>query len=79
MMTGEKVRCRFCGAILLGWLLVQDRPDGAMLLHHLGRMHPTEVRRFLDQMRTSHDIARVAMQGFEVVEEVGEGPMRLHS
>ncbi len=53
--------CRFCGNTVPTCLPVQQRSDRAMLLHHLGRMHSTEVRRFLDQMRTTEDIARVAM------------------
>jgi hypothetical protein len=67
-MTPEKrYRCRFCGAILPAWLPVAQRPNGAMLLQHLGARHPTEVRPYLERMRTE-DIATVAAEAYEVVE-----------
>src|SRR5919106_4700689 len=36
-------RCRFCGHLLPAWLPVAQRPETAMLLHHLGVMHPREA------------------------------------
>jgi len=39
-----------------------------MWLHHLGDMHPTEVRPYLKRMETE-EIATVAAEAFEVVEE----------
>jgi hypothetical protein len=47
---------------------VVQHPNGAMLLHHLGDMHPTEVRPYLTRMETE-DIATVAAEAYEVVEE----------
>lgn len=72
MISSPSFRCRFCGTILPAWFSVQHKPDGAMLLHHLARRHPTEVGRFLEQMPTTDDIARVTMLAFDPVEEVGE-------
>jgi hypothetical protein len=51
---------------------VAQRPNGAMLLHHLGDMHPSEVRPYLKRMETE-DIATVAAEAYEVV---GEHDMR---
>jgi len=45
-----------------------QRPNGAMLLHHLGDMHPAEVGPYLKRMRTE-DIATVAAEAYEVVED----------
>jgi hypothetical protein len=55
----NRYRCRSCGRELPGWIPVAHRPNGAMRLHHLGDMHPTEVRPYLKRMRTE-DIATVA-------------------
>ena len=72
MIPRKGFSCRLCGITVPAWLPVQRVPDGAMLLYHLGQSHPTEVRRFLDQMRTTDDIARVAMQAFDPGEEMDE-------
>ena len=61
-------RCRLCGHGLPGWLKVQNRPDGAMLLNHLTRWHPTEVKGYLDRMRRDEDVEPVVMEVFERVE-----------
>jgi hypothetical protein len=45
-----------------------EAPQGAMLLHHLGARHPTEIGPYLERMRTE-DIATAAAEAFEVVEE----------
>jgi hypothetical protein len=39
-----------------------------MLLYHLGQHHPDQVGPYLERMRTE-DIAPVAAEAFEVVEE----------
>jgi hypothetical protein len=44
-----------------------QRPNGAMLLHHLADMHPIEARPYLKRMETE-DIATVAAEAYEVVE-----------
>jgi hypothetical protein len=62
------VRCRLCGLVLPGWLPVQDRPDGTMLLAHLSAMHPTEVTAYLDRMQGSEDIGYITMEAFGRVE-----------
>jgi hypothetical protein len=49
---------------------VAKRPNGAMLLHHLSAMHPTELRPYLARMATE-DIATVAAECYEVIE--GDG------
>jgi hypothetical protein len=51
------------------WLPVMQAPNGPMLLYHLSAMHPTEVGPYLKRMRTE-DIATVAAEAYEVVEEV---------
>ncbi len=61
-------RCRSCGRGLPAWLPAAQRPNGAMLLHHLADMHPTEARPYLTRMETE-DIAPVAAEAYEVVEE----------
>jgi hypothetical protein len=43
MPQHKRYRCRYCGAILPAWYPVPGEPNGAMLLTHLGAMHPTEV------------------------------------
>jgi hypothetical protein len=50
------------------WLPVAKRPNGALLLHHLADMHPTEASPYLKRMATE-DIAPVAAEASEVVEE----------
>jgi hypothetical protein len=55
----KRSRCRVCGRVLPAWLAAAQRPNGAMLLHHLGDMHPSEVRPYLKRMATE-DIATVA-------------------
>ena len=72
-MTGQSMRCRFCGRILPAWVPVQRKYDGAVLLHHFGQSHPTEVGRFLDQMHTTDDVASVSLQAFDPVVEIEEG------
>jgi hypothetical protein len=64
----KRYRCRYCGRELPAWLLVAQRPNGALLLHHLGDMHPDQVRPYLKRMETE-DIAMVAAEAYEVVEE----------
>ena len=61
-------RCRSCGAILPAWLPVAKRPEGSMLLYHLGQNHPDHVGPYLERMRTEC-IATVAAEAFELVEE----------
>jgi hypothetical protein len=43
MPTRQRYRCRFCGALLPAWLPVVKRPEGSMLLYHLGQRHSREV------------------------------------
>jgi hypothetical protein len=52
MTTRKRFKCRFCGTVLPAWLLVAKRPDGAMLLYHLGQHHPDQVGPYLERMRT---------------------------
>jgi hypothetical protein len=67
-MTTKRYRCRYCGRELPAWLPVMQAPDGAMRLHHLSDMHPSEVRPYLLRMRTE-DIGTVVAEAYEVVEE----------
>jgi hypothetical protein len=48
---------------------VAKRPHGALLLHHLSQSHPDQVGPYLDRMRHDEDIATVAAEAYEVVEE----------
>jgi hypothetical protein len=41
MATSKRFTCRFCGRVLPAWLPAAQAPDGARLLHHLSRSHPT--------------------------------------
>jgi hypothetical protein len=67
----KRYRCRFCGAILPAWLPVPQEPNGAMLLGHLSQSHRAESRVYVHRMRTTEDIAIVAAEAYEVVEEDG--------
>ena len=67
MTVRRRYRCRFCSCILPAWLPVAKRPDGAMLLYHLGQHHPDQVGPYLERMRTEC-IATVAAEAYEVVE-----------
>jgi hypothetical protein len=62
------VRCRLCGTTLPGWLPVPNRPDGALLLHHLAALHRDQVTSYLDRMPTDDGHGRVVMEAFERVE-----------
>jgi hypothetical protein len=68
MATSRHYRCKYCGRVLPAWLPAAKRPNGAMLLHHLADMHPTEARPYLTRMATE-DIATVAAEASEAVEE----------
>jgi hypothetical protein len=52
MPPRKQYRCRYCGAVLPGWLPVSKRPDGAMLLQHPSAMHPDHVGPYLRRMET---------------------------
>jgi hypothetical protein len=61
-------RCRSCGLVLPAWLPVAQRPNRALLLGHLADRHPSEARPYLTRMATE-DIATVAAEAYEVIEE----------
>jgi hypothetical protein len=67
----KRYRCRYCGAVLPGWLPVAKRPDGAVFLNHLSAMHPEELRPYLACMATE-DIATGAVECYDMVEESDE-------
>jgi hypothetical protein len=67
MSQSIHVRCRFCEVVLPGWLRIDNKPNGAMLLNHLSAMHPAEVGPYLRRM-TTEDIGTVAMEAYERVE-----------
>jgi hypothetical protein len=69
MPPRKRYRCRFCGALLPAWLPVVQEPDGAMLLQHLSWDHPDQVALYLARMAVGEDIATVAAEAYEVVEE----------
>jgi hypothetical protein len=67
-MTPERrYRCRLCGHRLPAWLPVARRPDSAMLLHHLGDMHPAEAGPDLRRME-QETIDAVLMEVYTLVE-----------
>jgi hypothetical protein len=68
MATHQRYPCRSCDRVLPAWLPVAKRPNGAMLLYNLSQQHPDQVRPYLEGMRTE-DIATVATEAYEVVEE----------
>jgi hypothetical protein len=68
----RRYRCRYCGAVFNAWLPVAKRPHGALLLHHLSQDHPDQVGPYLDRMRHDEDIATVAAEAYEVVEDQDE-------
>lgn len=53
--------------ILPAWLPVQQVPDGAMLLGHLSRHHPEEVKVYLARIHDTADVTQVSVEAFEVV------------
>jgi hypothetical protein len=71
MPLQKRYRCRYCGRVLPAWLPVAKRPNGAMLLAHLGQQHPDQRGPSLERMRTE-DSATVAAEAYEVVEEQDE-------
>ena len=64
----KRYRCRFCGLELPAWLPVAKRPEGSMLLYHLGQDHLEAVGPYLRRMETEA-IDRVLSELFEGVEE----------
>jgi hypothetical protein len=48
----RRYRCRYCGALLPAWLPVAKRPEGSMLLYHLGQDHLEAVGPYLRRMET---------------------------
>jgi hypothetical protein len=44
------LRYRLCGRVFPGSLPMQNEPNGAMLVHHLSAMHPTEEGPYLRRM-----------------------------
>jgi DNA-directed RNA polymerase subunit N (RpoN/RPB10) len=61
------VRCTLCGLILPhGWHRLMNKPNSAMLLHHLGARHLTEAGPCLTRMEREC-IDTVIMELFERV------------
>ena len=46
----RRYRCRACGVVFNAALPVTQRPNGAILLHHLSQSHPDQVKPYLDRM-----------------------------
>jgi hypothetical protein len=59
----KRYRCRFCGAMLPA----AKRPEGSMLLSHLGQDHLEAVRPYLQRMKTECSNA-VLHELYELVE-----------
>jgi hypothetical protein len=45
----KRYRCRVCGLELPAWLPVAKRPEGSMLLYHLGQRHLDQAGPYLAQ------------------------------
>jgi hypothetical protein len=67
MPSGKHVRCTLCGVVLPGWLPIPNRPEAAMLLHHLGADHLAEAKAYLTRMETEC-IDTVVMELFERID-----------
>jgi len=67
MTPQKRYRCRSCGLVMNAWLPAAQRPNGAMLLHHLADLHPLEARPYLKRMERE-DIAIMAAEALEVAE-----------
>jgi hypothetical protein len=67
MTPSRQYRCRLCGHRLPAWLPVAKRPDSAILLHHLGNMHPTVAGPYLRRLEREK-IDAALMEVYEVVE-----------
>jgi hypothetical protein len=52
MTTRKRFKCRSCSTLLPAWLPVAKRPEGSMLLYHLGQHHLEEVGPYLQRMET---------------------------
>jgi hypothetical protein len=68
MPPRKRYRRRYCGTLLPAWLPVAKRPEGSMLLYHLGQQHLDQLRPYLARMKTEC-IDRVVLELYEVVEE----------
>jgi hypothetical protein len=66
-LSRRRYRCRFCGLELPAWLPVAKRPEGSMLLYHLGQDHLEAARPYLQRMECE-SINRVLAELFEGVE-----------
>jgi hypothetical protein len=66
------VRCRLCGRVFPGWLVVLDEPHASRLLYHLGATHPVECKPVLARM-AMEDIGAVAMEVYERVQATQAG------
>jgi hypothetical protein len=71
MTPRKRYRCRFCSTLLPAWLPVAKRPEGSMLLCHLGQHHPDQVGPYLQRMETEC-ITTVVVDAYEVVEQKGD-------
>jgi hypothetical protein len=67
MSPSKRLKCCNCGALLPAWLPVAKRPEGSMLLYHLGQDHLEAVGPYLRRMETE-SIDRVLSELFDVVE-----------
>lgn len=67
MPPRKRYRCRWCGLELHAWLPVAQRPEGSMLLYHLGQDHLEAAGPYLVRMETE-PIDAVLAELFEVVE-----------
>jgi len=67
MSPSKRLKCCNCGALLPGWLPIPNRPESAMLLHHLGADHLAEAKPYLARMEVEC-IDTVVMELFQRID-----------
>jgi hypothetical protein len=69
MPPRKRFQCKFCG-LTLPALPVTGAPNGALLYGHLSQHHQDQIGPYRQRLRdTTADIATVAAEAFEVIEE----------
>jgi hypothetical protein len=64
----RRYRCRYCGLLFNAWPPWAKAPSGVLLFGHLSQ-HPTEVGPSLRRIEAGADIATVAAEAYELVED----------
>jgi hypothetical protein len=67
----KRYRCRYCGLLFNAWLPWAKAPSGVLLFGHLSQ-HPDQIGPYLRRIEAGEDIATVAAEAYEVVEDQDE-------